>query len=299
MKVFMSWSGSRSRQAAEALRDWLPTVIQAVEPWISTHSIDKGARGVEEIGGALAEHQVGILCITRDNVREPWLLFEAGAIAKNRERCWTFLLDLKPGDVEPPLSQFQHTVASDKADVHKLVRSINRQLEASKEKPLDDRRLDAAFERLWPELERELARVPKAGNSTRAVRGDRELLEEILELVRQLGRPSPAESVTGSGAVAEWLWAAKHRDANHATSRFGANVVGSKADVREKFDNAPELIKSLLKAVVYTSHDNASYTYVTVETVQPMQLQWFRDLFDNLGLRRVRRVSVEERAQAE
>ena len=34
MKVFMSWSGTRSKATAELLCDWTKCVIQALRPWI-------------------------------------------------------------------------------------------------------------------------------------------------------------------------------------------------------------------------------------------------------------------------
>ena len=43
MKVFLCWSGTRSKGIANALHEWLPRVIQALDPWISV-DIDKGAR---------------------------------------------------------------------------------------------------------------------------------------------------------------------------------------------------------------------------------------------------------------
>lgn len=38
LKVFISWSGAKTKSfaVAEALNAWLPTVINSVEPWISS-----------------------------------------------------------------------------------------------------------------------------------------------------------------------------------------------------------------------------------------------------------------------
>jgi len=40
--VFISWSGPRSKQAAEALREWLGNVLQNARPWMSATDIEKG-----------------------------------------------------------------------------------------------------------------------------------------------------------------------------------------------------------------------------------------------------------------
>lgn len=42
LKVFISWSGERSKEMANALREWLPMVLQYVEPFVSDKDISAG-----------------------------------------------------------------------------------------------------------------------------------------------------------------------------------------------------------------------------------------------------------------
>jgi len=103
MKVFISWSGQRSRIVAELLRDWLPHCIQQLDPWIST-DIDKGAQWFEEVQTALTTSKgQGIFCVTPENASAPWLNFEAGYVASGgRSRIRTLLIDLGAADLRPP-----------------------------------------------------------------------------------------------------------------------------------------------------------------------------------------------------
>jgi hypothetical protein len=43
MKLFISWSGEASHAVAKAFREWIPSVINAVEPWLSDEDIATGA----------------------------------------------------------------------------------------------------------------------------------------------------------------------------------------------------------------------------------------------------------------
>jgi len=63
MKIFISWSGDRSRQVAEALREWLQIVIQKAEPWVSTRDMDRGVVWPSELMKQLQEAQFGIACV--------------------------------------------------------------------------------------------------------------------------------------------------------------------------------------------------------------------------------------------
>ncbi|WP_165788483.1 hypothetical protein [Stutzerimonas stutzeri] len=46
MKVFISWSGDMSREIGEALRTWIPGVIQQVKPYFTPNDIEKEQGGV-------------------------------------------------------------------------------------------------------------------------------------------------------------------------------------------------------------------------------------------------------------
>ncbi|MCP4614466.1 MAG: hypothetical protein GY845_37785 [Planctomycetes bacterium] len=72
MKIFISWSGTLSHKVACVLRDWLPSVIQAVEPYVSSEDIDKGARWSTDIAGKLEESSFGIIAVTPENLSAPW-----------------------------------------------------------------------------------------------------------------------------------------------------------------------------------------------------------------------------------
>ena len=81
MKVFISWSGSRGKHVAMALKNWLSRVVQACKPWISV-DIGAGRRWNSDLSQSLQECQFAVVCITPESQDEPWILFEAGAIAK-------------------------------------------------------------------------------------------------------------------------------------------------------------------------------------------------------------------------
>ena len=43
VKVFISWSGPTSEKLGDAIRNWLPNVIQSIEPYFTPADVDKGA----------------------------------------------------------------------------------------------------------------------------------------------------------------------------------------------------------------------------------------------------------------
>lgn len=186
MKVFVSWSGKRSKAVAELVSDWLKCVIQASQPWISTRDIDRGAIWFSEINDKLKDVSVGIVCLTQENKNQPWILFETGALAKGltTNRVCTFLIDLKPEDLQDPLGQFNHTT-SDKGSVWELVRTINVCLG---DKSLDERILNQVFDTYWPQFEEKFQAALESNPPKELVppRTEQDILSEILNLTRSL-----------------------------------------------------------------------------------------------------------------
>lgn len=188
MKVFISWSGDRSKQVAELLDDWIQCVIQAVDPWMSSKDIDRGALWFTEISDQLSNTSVGIVCLTKENKDKPWILFESGALAKglSSNRVCTFLIDLSPTDLENPLAQFNHTFPT-RDSVWELVRTINLTL---KEKALKESILAKVFDTYWGQFEEEFKKIisttPEA--EIQAKRKDNDIMLDVLSTVRMLDR---------------------------------------------------------------------------------------------------------------
>ena len=192
MKVFISWSGHTSHKVALVLRDWIPSVIQSIQPYVSSEDIDKGARWATDIAGELDESSYGILCVTKENITAPWLNFEAGALGKSvdKSRVCPFLFRVKRSEVEGPLLQFQSSVY-DQEDVLKLLKSMNK---ACADDGIEDGRLEKAFGVWWPALQNELDQIqnePTAKAVEKQAKALQEkepytekILEEILELTR-------------------------------------------------------------------------------------------------------------------
>lgn len=157
MKVFIGWSGDESRRVALVLREWLPMVIQGVDPFVSSIDIDKGSRWEAKLSEELEATSFGILCLTPDNLDSPWLNYEAGAISRSVDaRVCPVLHQVQQDDVQGPMARLQMTSLADEEDVMLMMTSINHVTPTS----LSDRVLRHAVKTGWPELAEQLADIP-------------------------------------------------------------------------------------------------------------------------------------------
>jgi len=184
MKVFISWSGERSKALAVALKENLPLILQYAKPWVSEKDISAGDRWAQAIAGELESSNFGILCITPENLRSEWILFEAGALSKSMldAKVIPLLFGLELSDLSGPLSQFQ-ALKVDQQGLMSVVRAINDVAE--------DKATEAAINQLvpliWPGLRQKLDEIPVHETSHKHMRPQTEILEELVSQVRGLG----------------------------------------------------------------------------------------------------------------
>jgi hypothetical protein len=183
MKIFISWSGERSQQVAEALREWLPLVLHYSLPWLSKSDIEAGERWSVEVAKELQESNFGIICVTKDNLSSPWILFESGALAKSMDdgRVIPLLLDLDFKEISGPLAQFQAKKA-DQNNIRELVLSLNRAAQT----PVPDDRLAKLFDTMYAQLGEKIAAIPASGQPTTKARAQEDILEELVSGVRSV-----------------------------------------------------------------------------------------------------------------
>ena len=182
MQVFVSWSGERSRQIADAIRSWLPMVVQSVKPWMSDEDIAAGARWLTEVSATLNSAKVGIICVTPENQHNPWLLFEAGVLSKTLEQTCVcpLVFEMTPGQLDGPLTQFQANTLN-REGIGKVIATINKGLA---ERQIDSHQLDQIIDVWWPKLEEKLKTLAPAPEPAVA-RSMEDQLEELLTLTRE------------------------------------------------------------------------------------------------------------------
>jgi hypothetical protein len=206
LPLFITWGGELSRRIAEFLHDWLPDVIQSVDPFFSSDSIRKGQFWFNEIETRLRMSRFGLAVVTRDAMSHPWVHFEVGALAMfaGQSRTATLLIDVNATELPGALRQIQATSIDDKADFLKLVKDIN----AATTPPLENDRLLRLYERSWDELEQAVngARTDTDTAPAPARTFIESALDELLTLSREqsrllshAGQRSIVERLSGPG----------------------------------------------------------------------------------------------------
>jgi hypothetical protein len=145
-------------------------------------------RWLEALNNSLEPASGAIVCLTPENLREPWIHFESGAIAVNpKNRLYTLLLGLKKGEVPPPLDQFAQSTV-DKDDFFVMIEAMN----ALTARPRKESELQEAFEAFWPrKLGPKIAElITQPAKPREVTQPPEQMAQEILDWVRTLKRRS-------------------------------------------------------------------------------------------------------------
>lgn len=153
---------------------------------MSDQEIETGRRWNEEIAKAPDDTDFGIVCVTAENQHAPWLMFEAGGLAKRLGvgRVVPLLIGLKSAQLREPLASFQG-VDLNKDGVRKLIQDIM----ALRNNPLLRVQVDEIFEDAWPRLETKVDEATQQNPDVESPsRSSEEMLEEVLEGIRRIER---------------------------------------------------------------------------------------------------------------
>lgn len=238
MKIFISWSGQRERAVAEALRDALVNLCAVeVEIFVSSRSISKGANGVAVIEAELDASAFGVVLVSKDNQKAPWLNYEGGWLASTLERpVATVCLDLPPSDITGPLAPRQATRFDDAEDMARLLREIVQAVNPA----MNDQTFATLLAAAWPAIESSW--MPASGQVDDAPsRDERDMLAELVDRVRrieELGLSTQVDlqerfevNARTAAASAAWerdaLW--ESRDASLAFERAVQDLVARMA----------------------------------------------------------------------
>ena len=96
MKVFISWSKTKSMHFALATKSFLECINPNIEVFVSEVDIKAGEDVQEKIIKKIKECDKLVLCFTKDNKRSPWLLFEAGYARGIKKNVIPLLFDKDP-----------------------------------------------------------------------------------------------------------------------------------------------------------------------------------------------------------
>jgi len=185
MKVFLSWSGEASKAIASVFADWLPTLPLRIEVFFSASDIGSGERWSKLIDETLEASSFGILFMTKDNTAAPWIMFEAGALAKQVEssRVCPILFGIKPSDLQGPLSKFQARNFQ-REQILQLLEDMNTE---SGPGAIPAAALHKAFDRAWEELETAVGKeLASKSAKSHTQTPQQEPIEQVLALTRNV-----------------------------------------------------------------------------------------------------------------
>lgn len=136
VKIFISWSGKNSREIAKKLKEVFEKLIfpgKNLICFVSDIDIASGEDWWKKIKSELRGSKLGIICITKENIKAPWIYYEAGALIGNNVKTIPLLFNCNQEAIQnTPLSGKQCVVFHEKSKFKKMILEINDQFDSLK-----------------------------------------------------------------------------------------------------------------------------------------------------------------------
>ncbi|MBR3569425.1 MAG: TIR domain-containing protein [Oscillibacter sp.] len=120
VQIFISWSKSVSHEIGQALYEWLPTVNPSWKTYISD-DLEAGSVWFPELMKRLKTANIALLCVTRENLDSPWLLFEAGAFLIREIPVVPILFRVKSSELENSPLHYLQSVELSEGGIRRLL----------------------------------------------------------------------------------------------------------------------------------------------------------------------------------
>ena len=168
---------------ANALKDWIPLIVQHSEPFVSDKDVSAGDRWAQAIAGELESSNFGILCITPENISSEWIMLEAGALSKAMQdaKVIPLLFGLELSDLSGPLQQFQ-ALKVDEQGMLDALKAIN----AASDNKTDEATIERLVPALWSDLQAKIDAIPERAEAEKHMRPQTEIMEDLVSQVRGL-----------------------------------------------------------------------------------------------------------------
>ena len=152
--TFISWSGMRARRFARALRGLLEATGDYFHPWVSETDIPLGVNWRSEVDETLRSAKAGIVILTPENYRSPWLIYEAGRMVERGITVIPIRVDLPMTMLPRDFPLIEQSAGNTQDGIREVARALNQVTHPRLSTNLVDQRFDMAWSDFGEDLER-------------------------------------------------------------------------------------------------------------------------------------------------
>lgn len=178
--TFISWSGTRARTFGIALQELLNTTGDHFDPWMSDRDIPLGVNWRDSVVNRLQSAAAGVVLLTLENYRSPWLIYEAGRMVERGIKLIPIRVDLSTTMLPRDYPLMEQSVDNTQVGIRQVVSTLNQVAS----RPLPPDLLDERFRMAWPRFSGRLER-PHEVFSARTPQEQHFCQEVFLDIARE------------------------------------------------------------------------------------------------------------------